>query len=349
MINFDNSYGLRATGVQYYSNGQMITVNARREVILAAGAIHSPQLLELSGIGQASILSKLGIRVLQDLPGVGNNLQDHGLVHVDYSYQVPNIIDVETISHNSTIAQRFEREYFASKSGPWTATPSQAVAFPSLQQFASDPSGMLSSVTSDITDYLPSNYESTLRAGYARQRDSILSELSQSNIPAFENLNNNAGGLDIALMRPFSRGTCHITTTDPFIQPAVDPRWLVHPFDMEIMVQAMLFNQKILDTPQIQALQPSYPFVSRNAGREEITNYLKARVSTEYHYTSTTAMLPRDLGGVVDTNLTVYGTSNLRIVDTGVYPMVPGAHLQAVAYAVAEKAADLIRAASNSR
>lgn len=345
MINFENAYGLRATGVRYSSNGQVITANARREVILAAGAIHTPQLLELSGIGQASVLNNLGIRVLQDLPGVGNNLQDHGLVHIEYSYRLPNIIDVETISLNSTIAQQCEQQYFASKSGPWTATPSQAVAFPSLQQFASDPSGMLSSVHSDTADYLPPGYENTLRAGYARQSDSILSELSQSNIPAFENLNNNAGGLDVALMRPFSRGTCHITTTDPSTPPAVDPRWLSHPFDMEVMVQAMLFNQKILDTPQIQALQPSYPVLSRNAGREEITNYLKNNVGTEYHYSGTTAMLPRELGGVVDTNLLVYGTANLRIVDTGIYPMVPGAHLQAVAYAVAERAADIIRAA----
>jgi len=193
--------------------------------------------------------------------------------------------------------------------------------------------------------YYPSTYadESTLQAGFEKQLASVLDELAAENIPAFENLNNNAGGLDLALMRPLSRGTTHITTTDPFTPPAVDPRWLINPLDYDIMILAMQLNQRILDTAAIQSLQPSYVNISQDATADELGPILKAGIGTEYHYSCTTAMLPLDLGGVVDANLIVYGTDNLRVVDTGIFPMVPAAHLQAVAYGVAEKAADLIR------
>ena len=345
-ILFDTTNGLHATGVEYVqggASGPRITVNARQEVILAAGAIHTPQLLELSGIGQSSVLQAFGIEVLEALPGVGNNLQDHSLIHLEYPYLNPAIMDVDDFASNVTFNEASEAEYYASRTGPWTAKPSEAVAFPSLEQFVSNSSGLLASVTEDTTDYLPSNYESTLRAGYAKQQASILAELRNNNIPAFENLNNNAGGLDLANMRPFSRGTCHITSTDPFTSPAIDPRWLVHPFDFDLMIAAMEFNQQILDTPQVQQLQPSYRNIPRDADRDQLTSILQKGIGTEYHYSCTAAMLPRNLGGVVGPDLIVYGTDNLRIVDTSVFPMVPGAHLQAVTYAVAERASDIIK------
>jgi choline dehydrogenase len=207
---------------------------------------------------------------------------------------------------------------------------------------------MLASAQSNAASYLPSNYEDTLRAGYDQQLASIIAELGDSTIPAFENLNNNAGGLDVSLMRPLSRGTCHINSNDPFASPSVDPRWLIHPFDYDVMVSAMAFNQKILDTPAIQALQPTYLDVPRDADADTLGNILRVEVGTEYHYSGTAAMLPRNLGGVVDNNLLVYGTDNLRVVDTSIHPMVPGAHLQAVAYAVAEKAADIIKGVSSA-
>merc|ERR1711939_679841 len=149
-ILFDQDDQLTAIGVEFATgpSAPRQTVYARREVVLSAGAIHSPQILELSGIGQASVLEPLGVTVLENLPGVGNNLQDHGMIHLDYN--------------------------------------------------------------------LPSTYddEPSLQAGYERQIATVLSELADQNIPAFENLNNNAGGLDLALMRPLSRGTTHIRSTD---------------------------------------------------------------------------------------------------------------------------------------
>lgn len=257
----------------------------------------------------------------------------------------PSVVSIDDFATNQTFNVQCANEYYSSRTGPWTAKPSQAVAFPSLQQFTSNPAGMLSTASANAANYLPASYEDTLRAGYAKQLSSLVTELGDSTTPAFENLNNNAGGLDVSLMRPLSRGTCHITSNNPFNTPAVDPRWLAHPFDYDVLIAAMQFNQRILDTPAIQALQPTYQDVPRNANVDQLGSILKSQVSTEFHYTGTAAMMPRNLGGVVDPNLLVYGTSNLRIVDTSIFPMVPGAHLQAVVYAVAEKAADIIKGA----
>lgn len=346
-ILFEQGDQLRATGVEFATgpSSPRQTAHASREVILAAGAIHSPQLLELSGIGQASILEGFGIEVLENLPGVGNNLQDHGMIHLDYPYTNPSVMDVDDFATNATFNDQSAAQYYASRTGPWTAKPSCAVAFPSLDQVTDNTDSMLAAASSAPYN-LPSTYadEPTLQAGYERQIASVLAELADENIPAFENLNNNAGGLDLALMRPLSRGTTHIASTDPFAPPNVDPRWLAHTFDYDVMILAMQVNQRILDTDAIQELAPSYAQIPQDASAEQLGGILRAGIGTEYHYSCTTAMLPRDLGGVVDGDLRVYGTSNLRVVDTGIYPMVPGSHLQAVAYGVAEKAADLIKA-----
>lgn len=346
-IIFDQGDQLTATGVEFAAgpSSPRQTAFASREVILSAGALHSPQILELSGIGQSSVLESLGIQVLENLPGVGNNLQDHGMIHLDYAYTNPDIMDINDFATNAQFNDDSAAEYYSTKTGPWTAKPSCAVAFPSLEQTAADAAGMLSAARSAPYN-LPDTYanEPTLQRGYEQQLDSVLNELASENTPAFENLNNNAGGLDLALMRPLSRGTAHITSTDPFTPPTVDPRWLVHQFDYDVMILAMQVNQKILDTDAIQALQPSYAQIPRDANTDQLGEILRAGIGTEYHYSGTTAMLPLDLGGVVSDQLRVYGTSNLRVVDTGIYPMVPGAHLQAVAYGVAERAADLIKA-----
>ncbi|KAK5237225.1 hypothetical protein LTR47_001491 [Exophiala xenobiotica] len=355
-------------------------VYARREVILAAGAIHTPQILELSGIGDANVLSSLDVPVVVDLPGVGNNLQDHALLRLEYPYQSPTP-NPSWLLTNSTFNATAGTEYFSSRTGPWTSKPSTAVAFPSLAQitnasYALDMISTTANATQEQNYYYPSTYytesESTndttpsiLRAGYEAQINLVLRNLQSNNTPAYEILNDNSGGLDIAVMRPLSRGATHIIDgRDASVAPAVDPRWLSHPFDFEVMILAMQFNQRILDTPSISALKPEYSYnddndnipststgsssacLSANATRQQLETVLRRGVNTEYHYSGTCAMMPMSLGGVVDSALRVYGIQGLRIVDTSVYPVVPGAHLQAVAYAVAERAADIIRGRS---
>lgn len=340
---------LRATAVEFATSpdAPRQTVFAREEVILAAGAIHTPQLLELSGIGAADLLSSLNISSRQDLPGVGNNLQDHAMINLDYRYANISVPTPKTLLTNATFYQAAQEEYMSSRTGPWTAKPSTAVAFPSLQQIigSNDTSALIALASlADSFSYLPPTHHSpTLLAGYAAQLPLILTALLNASVPSHELLNDNSGGLDVALMRPASRGTVHITSSDPFVPPAINPNWLAHPLDLAIMQRALLFNQRLLTTTSLSQFQPTFDHVPFDPTPSDLDRILRTGVGTEFHASGTAAMMPRELGGVVDSNLTVYGTSNLRVVDASVFPIIPGAHLQAVVYAVAEKAADIIR------
>ena len=347
---------LQATGVVFASgpDAPLQTAFARHEVILAAGAIHSPRLLELSGIGSRDILSLFNIPVLSELPGVGANLQDHAMIHLDYAYRNTSIQSVATFAKNTTFLAASENEYFASRTGPWAAKPSTAVAFPSLSHITNTTytSQLIALASLDnASSYLPSSMQQdhTLLAGYNTILHHILSALNATTVPSHEILNSNSGGLDLSLMRPLSRGTTHIMSSSPWGPLAIDPHWLAHPLDFTIMQRAMEFNQRLLATPALAQLEPSFTHVPYNASPSILSTILKRGISTEFHYSSTLAMLPLSLGGVVDSNLTVYGTSNLRVVDSSIFSVVPGAHLQAVVYAVAEKAADIIKGGSQER
>ncbi|OAP65734.1 hypothetical protein AYL99_01706 [Fonsecaea erecta] len=360
-ILFDgNSTGL-AVGVQVVDllSNTTWSVQAAREVILAAGGIHTPQVLELSGIGNASLLTSLGIRVLQDLPGVGSNLQDHPMIHLSYPFQNTSVPTPAWLLTNSSFNAAAELEYFSAHTGPWTAKPSTAVAFPSLAQMTNS-THYISLIREAMECYglqpstLPPEYTNSDQSGlpvligYGMQHNMVAASLLHNNTPAYEILNDNSGGLDLALMHPLSRGTVHITSPNARVDPAVNPNWLAHDVDFEILRLAVRFNQEILSTGAIRELEPAFApdprgTVPRNMTHVEIAAVLHAGVGTEFHYCGTAAMLPRDLGGVVDANLTVYGTRNVRVVDTSLFPVIPGAHLQAVAYAVAERAADVIK------
>jgi choline dehydrogenase len=227
-------------------------------------------------------------------------------------------------------------EYIATRTGPLTAIPSNALAFPSLPQTINNTPDLVGAASAGGR-YYPDGYESTLKAGYEKQLSSILTRLLENTTPAYENLNNNAGGLDLSLQHPLSRGTVRISSSDPFTAPSIDPRWLINPFDRQVMIAAMEFNQKILDTAPIQQLLPSYGSIPQDATADDLNTILQDSIGTEYHYSGTCAMLPLDLGGVVDANLLIYGTDNVRVVDTSIFPLVPTAHLSAVVYAIAEK------------
>lgn len=138
-------------------------------------------------------------------------------------------------------------------------------------------------------------------------------------------------------MHPFSRGTCSIKSTNPFEPPLIDPRWLSNPVDRQILVEALLFNRKLLATPPMLELQPAQFVPPIEADESALNQIINGGIRTEFHPSGTCAMLPLDKGGVVDPHLRVWGTENLRIVDASIFPLVPAAHLQAVVYGVAEK------------
>ncbi|MCJ1293077.1 hypothetical protein MMC34_004630 [Xylographa carneopallida] len=340
---------LRITGVQFAPNATAPrqTVYATREVIVAAGSLHSTQLLELSGIGPAALLEQLGITVALNLPGVGNNLQDHCLVGTFYPYNNASYPSPTELTTNETYNTECEEEYYADKTGPWTAGSPNALAFPPLPLISNNSDAILSNASSqNPTDYLLPGLDSTVIAGFEAQKQSLITRLGTATSAAYEIINNNAGSLTVSVMHPLSRGVCYINSPDPFEPPVIDPRWLSNPTDRSVLIEALKFNRQILAAPSMQLLQAAQFVPPVDADDDALNQVINNGIRTEFHPSGTLAMLPLDMGGVVDPTLLVYGTQNLRIVDASIFPLVPAAHLQAVVYAVAEKAADIIKSAA---
>ncbi|MCJ1390926.1 hypothetical protein MMC18_003787 [Xylographa bjoerkii] len=340
---------LRIIGVEFAPNATAPrqTVYATREVIVAAGSLHSTQLLELSGIGPAALLEQLGITVALNLPGVGNNLQDHCLVGTFYPYNNASYPSPSELTTNETYNTECEQEFYADKTGPWTAGSPNALAFPSLPLTSNNTDAILSNASSQSpTDYLLPGLDSTVVAGFEAQKESLISRLGTTTSAAYEIINNNAGSLTVSVMHPLSRGVCYINSPDPFEPPVIDPRWLSNPTDRSVLIEALKFNRQILATPSMQLLQAAQFVPPVDADDDALNQVINNGIRTEFHPSGTLAMLPLEMGGVVDSTLLVYGTQNLRVVDASIFPLVPAAHLQAVVYAVAEKAADIIKAAA---
>ncbi|KAG8527402.1 uncharacterized protein KY384_007554 [Bacidia gigantensis] len=321
------------------------TVYATREVIVAAGSLHSAQLLQLSGIGPSFLLQQYNIPVAIDSPGVGNNLQDHCLVGTFYPYNNASYPSPSELTTNDTYNQEAEAEYRQHKTGPWTSGSPNALAFNPLSLISTNAGIIIANATRQgAADFLVANLDSTVIAGYAAQKNSLASRIGRNDVAAYEIINNNAGSLTVAVMHPLSRGTCRITSPDPFEPPAIDPRWLTNPVDRQVLVEALRFNREILAQPSMQELRPAQFVPPIDADEAALNQVINNGLRTEFHPSGTLAMLPQEQGGVVNSHLLVYGTQNLRVVDASIFPLIPAAHLQAVVYGVAEKAADIIKA-----
>lgn len=150
------------------------------------------------------------------------------------------------------------------------------------------------------------------------------------------------------LEHPFSRGTVHITSSDPLTYPAIDPNYLAHPLDAYVVGQGVLLVQQVARmNPFAKVLKNSgtvfQPGYSKLDG-ENVVDFVKTSFGSEYHPMSSCSMLPRDQGGVVDPRLKVYGTSNVSVVDASIFPLAVRGNLQSLVYAVAERASDFIKA-----
>nr|OQO25359.1 hypothetical protein B0A51_09932 [Rachicladosporium sp. CCFEE 5018] len=343
---------LTATGVGFApdAQGERQTIHVTREVVLAAGAIHTPQLLMLSGIGPAPTLQSVGITPLLDLPGVGQNLQDHMQVWCWYPYHNAYTSNPTELNTNQTFVDEAWHDYWSSRTGPFTSGAIDGVAFPSLPHTNPLAAASISSLAAsqDPRAFLPATTHPSLLAGFSAQLSLLATALQDPRRAAYELINANDGDLTVASMRPLSRGSVSLASSLPFTPPLVDPRYGSNPLDLQVLREAIRFNARLINTTAMAELAPEQIYPPPNASDEEIEGYVRSKAQTEYHYSGTTAMMPRELGGVVDAELKVYGVSNLRVVDTGIFPLVPAGHLQAVVYGVAEKAADIIKSAWTS-
>lgn len=188
-------------------------------------------------------------------------------------------------------------------------------------------------------DHLAANTDPTLIAGFAAQKAIIVANYNTTQTGGFEIFHDNAGILIPSILHPLSRGFVNIASTNPFTEPTIDPRFGSNPTDIQVVVEGIKFQQKMMATEPllemlpVQLLPPAVTTLSDTL----LTIYVKAGVQTNYHPSGTTAMLPLDMGGVVDTSLLVYGSKNLRVIDSGMIPLLPGSHIAAAMFAIGEK------------
>ncbi|CAM1503092.1 Fc.00g078680.m01.CDS01 [Cosmosporella sp. VM-42] len=337
----------RISGVTFSesSTSKVYSISASREIVLAAGAIWTPTLLQVSGIGPRWYLEQQKIGVGIDLSGVGYNFQDHPMVHASYTYQNKSVFTASQITGDVYTA--VSQEYINHRTGPWTAPLVNTVAFPSLSTATKDPVGFYSNRVLTAKDNLPKDTPPSVRLGYQQQKALIKDQILSSDVGLFEVLATSNGQLTVAAMKTLSRGTVRpANSKSMWEQPVFDPRYCSNNADCEVLTLALQFNKKTVGAQAMKPLQCKFQTGFNTYDHDSLMGEAKSRITTEFHPSGTAAMMPRQIGGVVDSNLIVYGTSNLRVVDASIFPIIPAGHLQAVVYAVAEKASDLIKGAN---
>ncbi|KAI3327109.1 GMC oxidoreductase [Xylariaceae sp. AK1471] len=344
-----------ATGVSFQhkaGNSTVITtVKANKEVIIAAGAIHSPQLLQQSGIGPSSLLKSAGIDTIVELPGVGQNFQDHPIVFTSIIFENftthPNPADLYTNQSFTAWAQELWR---VNKTGPYSGGVGNVAAWLGMPVIAPDTFEDIASKLEklDYASLLPTGADPTVIAGYKAQMKDMAKAIRSPNT-AFYNyvLSGSASSGATVDLHPLSRGTVNINTADPFnSEPVVDYRALTNPVDLDIMVEILRFTKRYFFETRLRDLAPRQIQPAANViESEDLKQFLRGSISPSYfHPVGTCAMMPRELGGVVDEQLKVYGVKRLRVVDASIMPVLVGANTCQTTYAIAEKAADLIKA-----
>lgn len=365
-ILFDSQDGnLRAVGVQYTQDNKTIQVHCKKEVILAAGVINSPKILELSGIGDFELLSRYGINVVQNNPGVGENLHDHMLASIDYE-AIDDLATLDALVRQEpeAIAQAME-EYTNRRTGLLTSVGVNTYAYLAAMDCASEeeqrklkglfeqnrPPPEKGIAKSRAQAYHEIAEKTLLEREPSGAYLSILAQHTLPVDPASELPEGKAPGkyLSIGLMlaQPLSRGSVHIQSSDVAVPPNIDPNYFSNPLDIEVMAQHMKYIETLITSPPLSKLV-KHPLRRRDPASGLVDTptakkFLQTSAISMWHLVGTCSMLPKEKGGVVNDRLQVYGVGNLRIVDASAIPLVSTANLQSTVYAFAERAAALIK------
>jgi len=313
-IDFD---GARAIGVRYRQGGVMRSANAKAEVLLSAGAIQSPQLLQLSGIGPEALLREYGIAPQRVLPGVGENLQDHLQMRLIFECPKPVTTNDQL---NSWLGQlKLGLQWLLFRSGPLAVGINQGGCF---MRALHDESGQPLAATPDIQFHV-----ATLSA-----------DMAGGKVHPFSGFT-----LSVCQLRPESRGHIRIRSADPFVPPAMQPNYLATELDRRTAVAAVKAARGIAAAPAMQ------PYVKREvrpgpeAGDDAaLLEFCRNQGATIFHPSGTCRMGPDDMA-VLDERLRVHGVPGLRVIDCSAMPTLVSGNTNAAAVMMAEKAADMIR------
>jgi choline dehydrogenase-like flavoprotein len=306
--------GRRAVGVEYRQGGELRQLRASREVLLCAGALLSPQMLLLSGIGAGAQLRQHGIGVVHDLPGVGMHLHDH--VDVVQVVNAPHLKDLFGLSFTGMVrAIKGILEWRNFRTGMLTTNFAEAGGFIKSQPQETLPDLQLHFVIGKLVDH---GRKTVFGHGYS---------------------------CHVCLLRPLSRGSVSLASADPLAPPLVDPNFLAEPDDMARMVRGFKLMRALLQQPALAGYRGQELPVSAAAQTdEEIAQFIRNYGDTIYHPVGSCRMGPGPLD-VVDAQLRVHGMQGLRVVDASVMPRIVGGNTNAPVIMMAEKAADMIRTA----
>ncbi|MCI5076751.1 GMC family oxidoreductase N-terminal domain-containing protein [Oricola sp.] len=308
--------GRRAVGVEIDTAGKIETVRCGREVILSAGAVQTPQILELSGIGQADRLKEIGIDVMQDSRNVGENLHDH--LHTRLSFSCDNVITMNQIIRNPIRKGLMGARFVFFGTGLMTCSGQCLHAL--VRNNPDDPQA-------DMKIQLH-----WMSSADARDPNKlVLDDFPGVSIGTFP-------------LRPKSRGWVHVKSKDAREHPLISANYLAHPDDQKVTVDAMRLARRIADTPAMQA----FGLVETRPGGDattddELLDYARSTSQTSYHPVGSCRM-GGDEASVVDPTLKVRGVSGLRVADASVFPTMCSSNTNAPAIVVGEKAAEMVLA-----
>ncbi|MGD0332573.1 MAG: choline dehydrogenase [Xanthobacteraceae bacterium] len=305
----------RAVGIEYVRAGKRNTAHAGQEVLLAAGAINSPQLLLLSGVGPADELRAIGVPVMLDLPGVGKNLQDHLNVNIVQRVTRPITLDGKS---GGLAALAVALQWLLFRTGPGTSNVAEAGAFVSSRPGAATPDIQFHFIPAQVVNH------------------------------ARTQLDGHGVTLHACCLRPESRGEIRLASADPLKPPVMDPNYLASDYDLKILIEGIRRGRDILAAPAFKPWlgEERLPGVAQQSDAE-LEAVVRATAETEYHPVSTCKM-GNDAMAVVDERLAVRGITGLRVIDASIMPDVISGNTNAPTIMIAEKGAEMVLNAGSS-